>query len=355
MSVEETPTVSVDDFNIKKVMPEAIKQFENLRQYCILPKYQYKESYEKLSIITEPITILNEGIPAIHAEWRPTDNDRMYFWLSDLHPAGKKLFNNVFCKLDDEFDTKINTEKNKDYIQYKSNENKKITLKSLKYKNAVKIKIPESKNEEDGADLKESYKRIKIAFNTMKQTSDEIKAKVPKIITTEVYTLNAEQALKQEKITCVDDISNVLCYKSTAVFVLEITKIWAMLALNGERNRDCSYSVKCVKILVLDSPKKNVQRVMSANVFSAYTAPVKQINNVVEVETKKEDIKLNNLNKEEIKKEEEEEEEEEDEEDEEDEEEEEEDEPVKVVEPVKVPEPVKVVQKVVAKKQNKKQ
>jgi hypothetical protein len=91
-------------------------------------------------VLTKPMRIVKGGIPHIDPEWRPTDNDCMYFWLAhNLDDAGNnELFEKVFDPLDKYHTQKIMTEKNADFLYRITESSEKQKCKRYCYNNCVK-------------------------------------------------------------------------------------------------------------------------------------------------------------------------------------------------------------------------
>ena len=287
-SDENTSIVSPKEFTIKTYSVDASKHLESSKQYTFFPKYTYGKNAksDKLSILTEPIVMARGGIPTFHAEYRPTDKERQFFWLTDAHPVSAEVIDKVFAQLDLFHQQKINEEKNKDLLYTINKEGKKILVKKLKYKNAVKTVSPKNEDEDEDNDkvkpnnanpepVNGSYRRIKIGFKTLFDKNAPLNQL--KKVTTKIFTLDAEQNMKEEKYNCIDDICKYFTWNCTVVLQLDVARIWAMVGTNDDGVRECSYTVKCQQMLITDRPR-TTQSTISANVFSNYVSPKKLTN-----------------------------------------------------------------------------
>lgn len=222
-------------------------------------------------VATGPIKIVKGGIPKLDAKWRPTDQQRQYFWLpyDEEQESSVELF-----KMIDEIDDYLHEEIDKDK---KDNENgllvrevngkeKKITGRT--YLRTAKMSPTRDDDDDDGNDKKTSYKpyrRLKVKFST--KYDESLGKDDPKEINTMLFLGDNDEPMPSQTVT---DIEKHFFWNCTAQFALMFSKIW--IAKGGKK--ECGLSVKCIQIAVVDKPerKQNIHQQFAKSVFASHGA-----------------------------------------------------------------------------------
>jgi len=74
------------------------------------------------------------------------------------------------------------------------------------------------------------------------------------------------------------DLRKQLVWKCEVQFALEINKFWAKRAKNSDKKKECSFTVKCVQMLILNKPINQVASQLSSSVFGNFGVSKKESN-----------------------------------------------------------------------------
>lgn len=292
--------IKVEDFNIANYSTQPISDYGNdFPQHIAFPSYKYPNGQsDACLILTNPIKIAVEGLPRIHPQWRPNDNDCLDFWLYlDTDPGAIELKQKVLEQIDAHYTQKINQQGNTNYI-VKNNNGQLVPIQKLKYSNSIKQVIPIGNGEDD--DYEKKYTEKKYGGNTNRVKISIDTAYVPganhhdpKLIKTAIFIpVNTKVPIKDrefkstpEPINCLDDIRKYYNYGCTVQFVLKIYKVWTMKNLQMGK-RDCGIKIKCLQMFILDNPAWNIVPKFTNNIIPQGLG-IKVANSVSSVPTQK--------------------------------------------------------------------
>jgi len=263
--------INAETYKLDRIMDDNSEQ----TQLVAFPRYQH----DRFHFVTSPIVMSKGGIPKISEKWRPTDNHCMYFWLpfDENDEGSKEVFENVFIPVDEFNNGKIMTENNKDFVYKVDPKGVKKPMKSLFYSHAIKMS-PSSGADDDDVDVTNTdknknvpYKRVKVTFAT--EYNKNRVATDPKKIKTVLYVNNPDGSEKDEpeNVSSLADFRKHFVWKCTVQFVLEINKFWIKKDIDAklQNRRECSFTVKCLQMLILNKPEQQVMQ-LTRSVFGNY-------------------------------------------------------------------------------------
>lgn len=266
---EETKSVNACDFSVKKYSLSPIIEPKNANdkspQVNAFPRYSYtKDAKEpgKVVFVTKSIKITRGGIPPIDENYRPSENDCMYFWLplDDDDEGGSELRKMVMDPLDEYHAEKHDGKK----IAYENEA--KPPIGPLAFGKCVQEYTPEN-----GGPM---TRRIKVRLMT--EYNDKGKGKGKSLdaeqkIITRVFINDENGDVKEdpENIKSMADLRKVFTWNCTAQFALIINKFWVMKSKdNKTKTHACGLSVKCVQMHISHIPESGKAKLtMSVGVF----------------------------------------------------------------------------------------
>jgi hypothetical protein len=283
-ATEETQTdmkkLNTSDFNPKYFSIDPIKPAKDVTQYTTFCRYDYQKiksirgfsdkaegtnTKDRCIILTKPIEIKRGGIPSHHEKWRPTPNDRMYFWLNlDQDEGGIDLCEKVFEPLDALCHTKIMEEGNKSGFISKGIGSDIKPETKLNFVSGVKMSM--AADDDDTNLTLPQYKRIKVKLSTVynpdaaKDDPQKIKTKV--FVDSDEITINS-----------LDDVIEQFGWTCKVELLLEINKVWVMKSA-GPNGRNCGYAVKCLAMHIVEkcTKKQSTQSQINLSMFGSYNS-----------------------------------------------------------------------------------
>jgi len=300
---KELPKVNASEFDVKNYKVDIMKEntspeFKEARQHTLFPRYKYeteketkKDSkkgdnekadgesgqYERCVIVTKPIKMVKGGLPKLDGKWRNSENECQYFWLPlEGSDGAVELRDKVMAPMDKHNSKKINDEKNKSgFISKVTKSGKTVPFKDLEYVVCHKLS-PKNDNKQDNDDdddesdddKKKSkskddkkskdgdrYLRVKVKLHTAydkdADPKDERKIKTKVFINDK----SGDPKREPEKVTCMTDLRKLFEWNCTAQFVLEFNKFWITKQANKNDKYECSVSVKCLGMYIIERPK----------------------------------------------------------------------------------------------------
>lgn len=287
----EMNKVTTDEFNVKNFSIEPLICGPESSQYSGYCRYDFGKkkkmtatekaengsTKDRCIFVTKAIKIERGGIPSHSEKYRPTDNDRLYFWLNlDQDEGGRDLHDKVLKPLDDLFAEKINKKGNVDFMMETKKDKSLAPIKKLSFQPSVKMSM--TSDDDDGTKKLEPYQRVKVKLSTFFE--EGANKSTPQKIKTKVFV---DGSSKPVEITCLKDLTEQFPWGCTAEFALEVNKTWAM-KVESKGSRDCGYGLKCVAIKVLSKPKQSAQAQVSASIFGGDAVDSDAEDNVEESE-----------------------------------------------------------------------
>jgi len=148
-----------------------------------------------------------------------------------------------------------------------------VRINKLSYTPCVKTYTPGNKNGEDVEDdavIAGSFKRLKAKLNTKFEETDDLTKE--REITTKVFTLDEDGQPKEEKVTCMKELRDLVTYNSVVRFAIEFNKIWIKNTADAKGFKECSISARVLQIFVVE---KGIKGKMQQELSFVFGGPSK--------------------------------------------------------------------------------